>query len=127
MTGNKLKHFGSVFGGDAVAQKNVVFKLASKIRKLVLESAVDPIKKKVSKETEKQKGLTFPESAGGRGKIRYIELAVVSNFLIFWSSIMKNLCASSEIFVSPFRMFCFLSVSYKDSLSLILGVGVYRK
>jgi hypothetical protein len=31
-----------------------------------------PIKKKVSKETEKQKGLTFPESAGGRGKIRYI-------------------------------------------------------
>ena len=72
MTGNKLKHFGSVFGGDPVAQKNVVFKLASKIRKLVLESAVDPIKKKVSKETEKQKGLTFPESAGGRGKIRYI-------------------------------------------------------
>jgi hypothetical protein len=46
------------------------------------------------------------------------KLAVVSNFLIFWSSIMKNLCASSEIFVSPFRMFCFLSVSYKDSLSL---------
>jgi len=69
MTGNKLKHFGSVFGGDPVAQKNVVFKLASKIRKLVLESAVDPIKKKVSEETEKQKGLTFPESAGGRGKI----------------------------------------------------------
>jgi hypothetical protein len=36
-------------------------------------------------------------------------------FLIFWSNIMKNLCASSEICVSPFRMFCFLSVSYKDS------------
>ena len=43
------------------------------------------------------------------------KLAVVSNFLIFWSSIMKKLCASSEIFVSPYRMFCFLS--YKDSLS----------
>ena len=65
MTGNKLKHFGSVFGGDPVAQ-------ISKIRKLVLESAVDPIKKKVSEETEKQKGLTFPESAGGSGKIRNI-------------------------------------------------------
>ena len=43
MTGNKLKHFGSVFGGDPVVQKNVVFKLANKIGKLVLESAVDPI------------------------------------------------------------------------------------
>jgi len=52
--------------------KNVIFRLSSKVRSLVLESAAQPILEKTKKLAENETGQTFQESPAGQGKIRYI-------------------------------------------------------
>ncbi|CAG2219904.1 unnamed protein product [Mytilus edulis] len=72
MSGDKLKKLSTVFGSDPVARKNVVFKLASAIRNCVLESTAAPLREKAVESAQTERGQEFPESDGGRGKIRYI-------------------------------------------------------
>ncbi|CAC5357486.1 PIF1 [Mytilus coruscus] len=72
MSGDKLKKLSTVFGSDPVARKNVVFKLASAIRNCVLESTAAPLREKAVETAQTERGQEFPESDGGRGKIRYI-------------------------------------------------------
>lgn len=89
---DKMMNMVNIFDGDVAARQNVVFRLSSEVRKMALEHSVSLIKQKAKEKGEKEKGIAYAESPGGRGKIRYIGgWCVRSIKRVKKSKLMKNL------------------------------------